>query len=61
MKFTYALSLVHFTPVLLIALFPVPHSQGPLLVVVLQETRACTNAWHKNNYCIHILSFVLLN
>jgi len=62
MKFSVSFT---FTPVHLIALFPVPHSQCPLLVVILQETIAdtmsCTNAVHKNNYCIHILSFAFLN
>ena len=52
MKFTYPSVSFTFTPVHLTALFPVPHSQCPLLVVLLQETRAdkmtCTNAVHKN-------------
>ena len=60
MKFMYALSLI--TPVHLIALFPVPHSQYPLLVVVLQDTTpdtmSCTDAVHKNNYCIILHSVI---
>ena len=62
MKLTSALRLFTFTPYT-VQFIAVHHCQCPMLVVILPETRAdtmsCTDAVHKNNYCIHILPFVL--